>query len=145
MFLLKTSMTERLARGFIPMPEQGFFPPLFKNIEMNRGTGYCVAKLLRLESTLYVILLRFAWRSEVWAGGSGTLRVPSRCSSSLPAARDTFLLEIFSLMALAISSILRNTHTKQMESLLYVTAQGGGGREGNGVLVLQAMKTESPK
>ena len=40
-------------------------------------------------------------------------RVPSLCSSSPPAARETFLLEIFSLMALAISIILRNKHTKQ--------------------------------
>lgn len=33
-------------------------------------------------------------------------RVPSLCSSSPPAARETFLLEIFSLMAFAISIIL---------------------------------------
>lgn len=61
---------------------------------------------------IYVIFFRFDWRSEVWAGGSGTDRVPSLCSSSLPSARDTFLLEIFSLMAFAISIILRKKQNK---------------------------------
>lgn len=71
-------------------------------------------------------------------------RVPSLCSSSVPAARDTLLLEIFSLMAFAISIILKNKHTKQMESLLNVTAQGrlAGG---SSTLILQATETESPK
>ena len=40
-------------------------------------------------------------------------RVPSLCSSSPPTARETFLLEIFSLMAFAISIILRKKHIKQ--------------------------------
>lgn len=74
-------------------------------------------------------------------------RVPSLCSSSMPAARDTLRLEIFSLMAFAISIILRNKHTKQMESLLNVTAQGMSLlRAGvSSTLMLQATETGSPK
>lgn len=92
---------------------------------------------------LYVILLRLDWRSS-WAGGSGTHRAPSLCSSSPPAARDTFLLEIFSLMAFAISIILRNKYTKQMESPLDVTAQGGSAG-GSGTRHAPGPKDRVPK
>lgn len=53
MFVLKTSTTEVLASGFIPMPKQGcFFPLSLKiKIQMNRNSGYDVAKMLYLEST----------------------------------------------------------------------------------------------
>lgn len=42
-------------------------------------------------------------------------RVPSLWSSSLPGASDTFLLEIFNLMAFAISVILGKKQAGQMD------------------------------
>lgn len=53
MFLLKTSTTDRLTSGFIPVPKHGFFIPLSLQIkvQMDRRSGYDVAKMLCLEST----------------------------------------------------------------------------------------------
>lgn len=100
--------------------------PLLKNENGNEQRKWLLCGPASVwKAHLYVSLLRFDWRSKLWAGGSGMHRVPSLCSSSPPAARDTFRLEIFSLMAFAISSILRNTHKTNGVSSMSLLREGG--------------------